>query len=158
MDMKSLLQHNSLWGLAAVALFLLGITTLYRPVAEHSVWRLSGDFDNVGDLKIGSDVMLSGFSVGTVESLELQPDLKVRVTILLKEGLEVPDDSDLRIQTTGLFNAPNLTLNLGGGGFDLLEDGDQIAYTQSSVDFIRLFEQIVTHANRPEDPVQETPS
>ena len=146
MSMESLLKHNGLWGLAAIGLFLLGIATLYQPVDSDRGWRLSGDFATIGDLKIDSKVMLSGFSVGRVESLTLQPDLKVRVTMLLDEGLEVPDDSDLRIQTTGLFSTPHLALMLGGG-FDMLEDGDQISFTQSSVDFISLFEQIVTQAN-----------
>ncbi len=154
--MESLLKHNGLWGLAAIALFLFGITTLYQSPNGTQGWRLSGDFDNIGDLKVDSKVMLSGFSVGRVESLQLQPDLKIRVTMLLDDGLEVPDDSDLRIQTTGLFSTPHLAL-MPGGGFDLLEDGDQIAFTQSSVDFIALFEQIVTEASTEENIEENTP-
>ncbi len=144
--MRTLLQHNGLWGLAAIALFLFGITTLYQTTHGLNQWRLSGDFDSVGELKVDSKVMLSGFAIGKVESLTLQPDLKIRVTMLIDEGIEIPDDSDLRIQTTGLFSTPSLDLMLGGG-FDLLEDGDEIAYTQSSVDFIELFEKIVTKAS-----------
>ena len=143
MVMKYLLDHNGLWGLLAIALFAAGITALYQSPAESAGWRLNGEFDHVGDLKVGNDVLLAGFSVGTVEAITLQPDLKVRVTMHLEDGLEIPDDSDVRIQTTGLFSTPNLAL-MPGGGFDLLEDGDQIAFTQSSVDFIALFEQIVT--------------
>ena len=153
--MMALMQHNGLWGLGAVALLAVGLGMLYRaPVGSESGWRLSGDFENVGGLKAGSDVMRSGFAVGTVEDIRVMPDLQVRVTVLLEPGLEVPDDSDLRVQSAGLFGEPYLSLMLGGG-VDLLVDGDQVAFTQSSVDFLNLFQKVVEGARKQDAPTLE---
>lgn len=144
--MRTLTQHNGLWGILAMTVFASMLMVLYiSPQKSHDFWYLEAKFSDIGGLKVGSDVLMSGLPVGSVESIALTPDFDVLVRIKLVSGLEVPDDSDLRIQTPGLFSTPHLAL-LAGGSFDLLEDGDEFSFTQSSVDFLKLLQQIVESA------------
>ena len=151
-SMTILWRQDWFWGVIALVLLGLALFGLYSPKPnDQESLRLYAVFDDVAGLRINSPIRLSGFVVGYVKAITVRPDLRIQVEMLFDNTLEIPDDSDVRIATNGMFAMPQLNLNLGGG-FDLLADGDEFLYAQSGIDFMRLFEQIIQHAAEPQMP------
>lgn len=100
-------------------------------------YQLTARFQNVGSVAAGSEVRVSGVKVGVVQSIDLDAaTYMARVTMIIDEAVEVPDESTARISTDGL---------LGGGfiaieptGMAALTPGQEIPNTQSAVDFLTL--------------------
>jgi phospholipid/cholesterol/gamma-HCH transport system substrate-binding protein len=105
--------------LGFVALFFLA-TQLPSAGLKFSTakrgYHVTANFDNIGDLKVGSPVTMSGVSVGEVESIRF--DSKVYQAVV---GLRldpqynaIPDDSFASIQTQGLLGGKYVGLSPGG--------------------------------------------
>lgn len=109
---------------------------------------LSATFDNIGSVGVGSDVRISGIPVGSVSSLDIDPlSFRAKIQFVVRDDLEIPADSSVSIASSGLLGGNYLSL-LPGGDIDLLEDGDQVAYTQSAVDLMGLLGKAVFGAGR----------
>jgi phospholipid/cholesterol/gamma-HCH transport system substrate-binding protein len=97
-------------------------------------YHVTANFDNIGDLKVGSPVTMSGVSVGEVESIHF--DSKVYQAVV---GLRldpqynaIPDDSFASIQTQGLLGGKYVGLSPGGSD-TYLKNGGHIDQTQSAI-------------------------
>jgi phospholipid/cholesterol/gamma-HCH transport system substrate-binding protein len=97
-------------------------------------YHVTANFDNIGDLKVGSPVTMSGVSVGEVESIRF--DSKVYQAVV---GLRldpqynaIPDDSFASIQTQGLLGGKYVGLSPGGSE-TFLKNGAHIDQTQSAI-------------------------
>src|ERR1700722_13288010 len=97
-------------------------------------YHVTANFDNIGDLKVGSPVTMSGVSVGEVESIRF--DSKVYQAVV---GLRldpqynaIPDDSFASIQTQGLLGGKYIGLSPGGSE-TFLKNGAHIDQTQSAI-------------------------
>jgi len=97
-------------------------------------YHVSADFDNIGDLKTGSPVSMSGVRVGEVEGIRY--DTKVYKAVVSmridSQYKEIPDDSFASIQTQGLLGGKYIGLNPGGSD-TFLKDGSRIDQTQSAI-------------------------
>jgi phospholipid/cholesterol/gamma-HCH transport system substrate-binding protein len=123
--------------LGFVALFFLA-TQLPSSGLKFSTakrgYHVTANFDNIGDLKVGSPVTMSGVSVGEVESIRF--DSKVYQAVV---GLRldpqynaIPDDSFASIQTQGLLGGKYVGLSPGGSD-TYLKNGAHIDQTQSAI-------------------------
>ncbi len=100
---------------------------------------LYASFDEIGGLAARSPVVIGGVKVGQVRRIELAPDgsFRARVTMDVDKGLRLPDDTQAAVLTQGVLG--NQYVGLSPGGSDtLLQDGGEIAYTQSAVVIERL--------------------
>src|SRR5256885_15717988 len=72
--------------------------------AKHG-FHLTAEFDNIGDLKVGSPVTMAGVRIGDVESIRFDPR-SFKAVVGLRVGSQynqIPDDSFASIQTQGLL-------------------------------------------------------
>ena len=101
--------------------------------ADNS-FKVSADFDNVGDLKVGAPVTIAGVRIGRVTGVAFDPGtFKAHVTLAIDRRYpQIPDDSDAAIQTAGLLGAKYVGLG-PGGSTSYLADGSQIQFTQSAL-------------------------
>jgi phospholipid/cholesterol/gamma-HCH transport system substrate-binding protein len=99
-----------------------------------SGYHVIAKFDNIGDLKNGSPVSMSGVRIGDVENIRFDPsDYKAAVTLRIDPQFnQIPDDSDASIQTQGLLGGKYVGISPGGSDM-FLKDGSQIAFTQSAI-------------------------
>jgi phospholipid/cholesterol/gamma-HCH transport system substrate-binding protein len=100
---------------------------------------LYASFDEIGGLAPRSPVVIGGVKVGQVRKIELAADgsFRARVTMDVDKGLRLPDDTQAAVLTQGVLG--NQYVGLSPGGSDtLLQDGGEIAYTQSAVVIERL--------------------
>lgn len=91
-------------------------------------------FDNIGGLKVGAPVRISGVRVGQVTSIAYDPSVyKAAVGMSIERKFDkIPDDSDAAIQTEGLLGANYVALNPGGSD-TYLHAGTELQFTQSAI-------------------------
>ena len=95
---------------------------------------MTAQFDNIGDLKVGSPVTMAGVRVGDVTAIRFDSkDYKAVVGMRIDDQYnQIPDDSDASIQTAGLLGGKYI--GMGPGGDDAyLKNGGQIEFTQSAI-------------------------
>ena len=97
-------------------------------------YHVTAEFDDIGDLKVGSPVTMSGVRLGEVSGIRFDPkDFKAVVTLRIdKQYNQIPEDSYASIQTQGLLGGKYI--GLSPGGLDTyLKDGGHIDQTQSAI-------------------------
>jgi phospholipid/cholesterol/gamma-HCH transport system substrate-binding protein len=97
-------------------------------------YRVTAEFDNIGDLKVGSPVTISGVRVGDVTNIRFDSkDYKAVVTLRVDpQYKQIPEDSFASIQTQGLLGGKYI--GISPGGLDsYLKDGSRIDQTQSAI-------------------------
>jgi phospholipid/cholesterol/gamma-HCH transport system substrate-binding protein len=97
-------------------------------------YTVTASFDNIGDLKPGAPVSMSGVRIGEVTGIAYDPaQFKAVVTMRIQDEFSrIPDDSDASIQTQGLLGGKYV--GIGPGGSDTyLKDGSHVEFTQSAI-------------------------
>jgi phospholipid/cholesterol/gamma-HCH transport system substrate-binding protein len=97
-------------------------------------YLVTAEFDNIGDLKVGSPVTMSGVRIGTVTGIGFNPkDYKAQVHMRFDNAYnQIPDDSFAAIQTQGLLGGKYIGLSPGGDD-QYLKNGSVIEQTQSAI-------------------------
>jgi phospholipid/cholesterol/gamma-HCH transport system substrate-binding protein len=127
-------------GLGAVAYLSVSLGGLsYR---GEGGFELVATFDEIGGLKPRSQVVIGGVRVGQVKRIDLDPELRARVTLDLAPDLELPADTSASILTAGVLGDQYVALEPGGEE-DLLRAGDEVAYTQDAFVLERLIGRVV---------------
>ncbi|MDP7549277.1 MAG: outer membrane lipid asymmetry maintenance protein MlaD [Alphaproteobacteria bacterium] len=122
----------------AVAGFFLYFSYEKADIGVVQGYTLMAKFDKVDGVKAGSDIMLAGIKVGTVmdQSLDTEEYLAV-LTLSLSSDVKLPDDSAIKIASDGLLGGKYLSIDPGGSE-DYLAAGEEIRFTQGSVDLTEL--------------------
>ncbi len=121
--------------LGFAALFFLTTQTTSRGLAIFGPahYEVIAKFDNIGDLKVGARVSMSGVEVGRVAKIDYDlNDYKAVVILRLAEQYDkIPTDSDASIYTSGLLGGKFVGVTAGGAD-TYLKDKSEIQFTQSA--------------------------
>jgi phospholipid/cholesterol/gamma-HCH transport system substrate-binding protein len=107
--------------------------------------ELVASFDEIGGLAARAPVAISGVKVGQVARVELDPQLRARVTLDLDSSLALPVDTTASIRTAGLLGDQFIALEPGGEE-QLLKSGEEIGFTESALSIERLIGKFVNNA------------
>jgi len=107
--------------------------------------ELFASFDEIGGLAERAPVAISGVKVGQVSRVELDPQLRARVTLDLDSSLVLPVDTAASIRTSGLLGDQFIALE-PGGEVQLLKSGEEIGFTESALSIERLIGKFVNNA------------
>jgi phospholipid/cholesterol/gamma-HCH transport system substrate-binding protein len=123
--------------LGFAALFFLTTqlpTTGLRLAGTKSGYHVTAEFDNIGDLKVGSPVTIAGVRVGDVSKIHFDPkSFKAVVQLRIDNQYnEIPDDSFASIQTQGLLGGKYIGFSPGGSDTNFKE-GSRVEQTQSAI-------------------------
>ncbi len=99
-------------------------------------------FDQVGGLKVRSQVVVGGVKVGQVTAISLDEDLRAQVVLDVDEELRLPLDTSASILTSGVLGDQYIELEPGGEE-EYLQPGDEITFTQSAMILERLIGKLV---------------
>lgn len=104
----------------------IGLTVILAVVAAYIGFRFMSDmpifrqaheiettFDRVDGLGVGNIVFMSGVRVGSVRSIELTTDHRVRVMLAIENDINIPVDSKARITSTGLLDGKSIIIERG---------------------------------------------
>lgn len=107
-------------------------------------YEVTAKFDNVGDLKVGARVSMSGVEIGRVAKIDFDSnDFKAVVLLRLNARYnKIPADSDASIYTQGLLGGKFIGLTAGGAD-TYLKDKDTIDFTQSAFVLENLIGQVL---------------
>lgn len=117
-----------------VALLCIGWLSLQvggATLARGGGLVLFASFDDVGGLSHRSPVRIAGVTVGRVDSITLDDDLRARVRLEVDEELALSVDSAAAIRTAGLLGDQFIALEPGAED-DLLAPGDSFTFTESA--------------------------
>jgi phospholipid/cholesterol/gamma-HCH transport system substrate-binding protein len=97
-------------------------------------YRVTAEFDDIGDLKVGSPVTMSGVRVGDVSGIRFDSrQYKAVVAMRIDPQFNrIPEDSYASIQTQGLLGGKYVGISPGGSD-EFLKDGGHIDQTQSAI-------------------------
>src|SRR6201992_4194254 len=122
--------------LGFAALFFLTTQTTSRGLSFGSTphYNLTAKFDNIGDLKVGAPVSMSGVEIGRVAKIDFDSnEYKAVVRLKLNDRYsKIPTDSDASIYTQGLLGGKFIGLTAGGADTYLKNNG-HIDFTQSAL-------------------------
>jgi phospholipid/cholesterol/gamma-HCH transport system substrate-binding protein len=102
--------------------------------AAKKGFHLTAEFDNIGDLKVGSPVTMAGVRIGEVERIHFDSkDFKAVVGLRIDpQYTQIPDDSFASIQTQGLLGGKYIGFSPGGSETNF-KDGGRVDQTQSAI-------------------------
>ncbi|MGH7916855.1 MAG: outer membrane lipid asymmetry maintenance protein MlaD [Candidatus Binataceae bacterium] len=115
--------------LGIVALIYLSVRLGNVGLMPAPTYTLYANFDNIGGLKTGDDVEISGVKVGHVSSISLK-DYRAHVGMRIRDGIEVDNEAIAAVKTTGLIGDKYISIELGGG--NTLKSDGIIRQTQST--------------------------
>ncbi len=106
-------------------------------------YELFASFRSVEGITVGTDIRMAGVKIGTVTGLDLNPEtFRADVTLNLRGGLEVPEDSSVAISSEGLLGGNFVELVPGGSPFNL-GPGEEIEDTQGALSLLGLLAKFV---------------
>jgi phospholipid/cholesterol/gamma-HCH transport system substrate-binding protein len=112
----------------AVLAAVLIMETLGGPEWFKRGYRLNAEFNNVQDLKLGSQVKMAGVEIGKVEHIGLdETNNKVRITMKLRRSVIVRTDSTATIKFTGLLGQNFVSVDFGSSTSPQAADGAMLA-------------------------------
>lgn len=101
-------------------------------------YHLLAKFDDASGIEAGGDVKISGIKVGVVENNVLDPKTyRALLTFSVSSDVTLPTDSSAKIVSSGLLGEKYLAITPGADE-EFLKDGEEVAFTQSSVNFEQL--------------------
>ena len=138
------------------AFVLLGFATLFFLTTQTTSRGLSfgnqphydvvAKFDNIGDLKVGAPVSMSGVEIGRVSKISFDTQAYKAVVVLQLDQKynQIPSDSDASIYTQGLLGGKYIGITAGGAE-TYLKNKDQIDFTQSAFVLENLIGQVLAN-------------
>jgi phospholipid/cholesterol/gamma-HCH transport system substrate-binding protein len=134
--------------LGFAALFFLTTQTTSHGISFASPphYDVTAEFDNIGDLKVGAPVSMSGVEMGRVSNIGFDTkQYKAVVTLRMDAKYnQIPTDSDASIYTQGLLGGKFIGITAGGAD-TYLKDRDHIDFTQSAIVLENLIGQLVAN-------------
>lgn len=130
---------------AALLVAATGASSCTLPGRVEGPVELTATFDDVGDLVSGHSVQVADVRVGSITGIELTDDYRARVTMSIKDGLELPADSEAVLRTTSLLGEKFVELRAPEepAGDAVLVDGSEIAKASEAPELEFVAEELV---------------
>ena len=131
-------------------LLVLGVLVVLIVIAIGGRHRSGGDgyplnavFNQIDGLDVGSDVRLSGITVGHVTGEVVDPkDFRARVTFTVRPDIKLPVDSAAIVTSDSLLGGKYIALSPGGSE-TMLKPGGDVIQTQGSISLEQLLSKFI---------------
>jgi phospholipid/cholesterol/gamma-HCH transport system substrate-binding protein len=128
-------EKNYKWklGLFSIVLLAVAIGAIYYIGKQKnkfgSVVTITSRFKSVSGLKTGSNVLVGGIDVGTVDDIALVTDTTVQVSMIIQKGVEkfIRKDARASIGSEGLMGDKVIVLVPGTPDTPSVRNGDTLA-------------------------------
>ncbi len=96
-------------------------------------YELVAKFRKAEGIDVGGDVCIAGVKIGSISSMELDRQTYfATVTFSVDDGVRVPEDSLAKITSASLLGDSYIAIDPGGSDL-MLEPGEELTFTQSSI-------------------------
>jgi phospholipid/cholesterol/gamma-HCH transport system substrate-binding protein len=121
-----------------VAIVFVAYAYTVSDVRDPGGYTLRAQFDRIDGINVGSDVRISGITVGRVISSNLDTrSFRAEVVFSLRRDVELPADTSAAIFSESLLGGRYIALQPGADD-EVLAAGDQLMFTQSSINLEEL--------------------
>lgn len=141
--MKNSRNRNFQLGLFVIISTIVLIVAVYLIGQKSDIFSttfmVKVRFGNVNGLQAGNNVRLSGINVGSVQSVEIQNDSTVEVTMRIREEVRshIKQNAIVTIGTDGLMGNMLINISPGKGESQVVNDGDLLqTYSRIKTDDI----------------------
>ena len=112
-------------------------------------YSVTARFNRTDGLLVGDWVRMAGMNIGKVVDAKLDEHFKAVLTMEIKDGINIPDDSSASIVSGSMMGAKYIEVEPGGSE-DMIAPGGEFAYTQDAMVIEELLDRIVSigKANR----------
>lgn len=111
--------------------------------AGRGGYEVTASFRSAEGVEVGSDVRMSGISIGTVAAMSLNTqDFRAETVLRIQDGLPIPDDSTAVVASEDLLGGVYVEI-VPGGSLDNIAPGSEIIDTQGAVSLLQLLLQYV---------------
>ncbi|MBZ4021418.1 outer membrane lipid asymmetry maintenance protein MlaD [Rhodobacter sp. TJ_12] len=101
-------------------------------------YPLTASFRSVEGISLGTDVRMAGVKIGSVTDIALNTQtFFADTTFTVKDGVEIPEDSQILVASEGLLGGAFVEI-LPGGSLVNLGPGEEIIDTQGAVSTLGL--------------------
>ena len=154
-------EKKAFWcGLIAVLAFW-GIFCLmafqrqdFKHVDDH-LYHLKATFSRTDGLLVGDLVRMGGVDVGRVIDARLDENFHAVLTLEIKEGLNIPDDSSASIVSSSIMGHKYIEIDAGGSE-EFLKDGDSFEIVQPAIVLQEVMDRLIAAVgNKKTDNVKE---
>ncbi|MCT1532466.1 MlaD family protein [Sphingobacterium daejeonense] len=97
----------------AIAILFIGYSFLKGNNVFSSENTFYTEYDNVDGLAVSKPVLVSGFQIGRVSDLTLQPNGKIRTEFKIKNEYDIPSNTVARIVSADLLGSKAIVFELG---------------------------------------------
>lgn len=117
--MNKKINKNIKLGVFVVAGIIIFIGAVYYIGSQRNLFgntvQITAHFKNVGGLQLGNNVRYSGINIGTVESISIVSDTKIRVVMRVEKdaSLFIKEDADVSIGSEGLMGSKVISISSG---------------------------------------------
>lgn len=120
--MNKKLNKNIKLGFFVVVGIVIFIGAVYYIGAQQNLFgntvHITAHFKNVGGLQVGNNVRYSGINIGTVESISIVSDTKIRVVMRVERDASnfIKSDAEVSIGSEGLMGSKVISISSGSEG------------------------------------------
>ena len=141
--------------LGAVVLIVAGafLAFFYKTTDIHpsSGYSVTAAFSQINGLEAGSIVKVSGVKVGQVTDFTLdQKNYRAIVKMNINNDIKLPKDTAAVIASAGLLGGNYMSLQPGSDD-QMLQNGDEIQFTQSTPGLEQLLGQVIFNLTKGKD-------
>lgn len=111
-----------------------------------SGYQLIADFDDVGGVRAGADVMIAGVVVGRVEGVHLTDRDQAEVSMRINDGVKITSDAIASIRTKGIIGDRYIRIGEGGDE-NMLKNGERIEETEPAINLEDLVSKYIFSGN-----------
>lgn len=131
---------------ALVVFAIVGYAVTNKDKLSHkeggTYYNVDARFNRTDGLLVGDKVRMAGMDVGRVIDATLDNHFKAILTLDVKDGIKIPDDSSASIVSTGIMGPKYIEIEPGGSE-DYIQAGGEFSYTQDAMVLEELLDRIV---------------
>jgi phospholipid/cholesterol/gamma-HCH transport system substrate-binding protein len=117
-----------------VAIYFGSLLLSTKAPSSSKSYNIYAEFGNVGGVSKGTEVKISGISIGKVLTVELdKKTYKVKIKLSIKDGIKFSSDSSIKIRNSGLLGDKYLEI-VPGIEDEIIEKNDYLHFTQDAFD------------------------
>lgn len=121
---------------------------------DNNFYHLSATFSRTDGLLVGDLVRMGGVDVGRVVDARLDDNFHAVLTLEIKEGLNIPDDSSASIVSSSIMGHKYIEIDAGGSE-DFLKDGDSFEIVQPAIVLQEVIDRLIASVGSKTDKIKE---
>ena len=117
-----------------IAIYLVPCYFQQKTPSSSGSYNIYAEFGNVGGVSKGTEIKISGMTIGKVSAIELdRKTYKVKLKLSIKDDITFSSDSSIKIRNSGLLGDKYLEI-VPGIEDKIIEKNDYLYFTQDAFD------------------------